>query len=38
VSAEPGIIFDTPINERYGKALGLLGIDIGMLSTSVGHA
>jgi putative transcriptional regulator len=38
VSAQPSIIFDTPINERYGKALALLGIDIGMLSTSIGHA
>ncbi|HZV92187.1 MAG TPA: YqgE/AlgH family protein [Caldimonas sp.] len=38
VAAEPGIIFDTPVAERYGKALLLLGIDAGMLSTAAGHA
>jgi putative transcriptional regulator len=38
VSAQPSIIFDTPISERYGKALALLGIDIGTLSTAIGHA
>ena len=38
VAAEPGIIFDTPVEERYGKALSLLGIDAGMLSTAAGHA
>src|ERR1700712_1204329 len=38
VEAEPGIIFDTPVNQRYGKALSLLGIDVGMLSSDAGHA
>ena len=38
VDAEPGIIFDTPVGERYGKALSLLGIDAGMLSVDAGHA
>jgi len=38
VEAEPGIIFDTPVGERYGKALSLLGIDAGMLSVDAGHA
>ena len=38
VSAEPGIIFDTPIEERYDKALSLLGIDAHMLSDEAGHA
>ncbi|MDQ6683653.1 MAG: YqgE/AlgH family protein [Pseudomonadota bacterium] len=38
VEAEPGIIFDTPVGERYGKALSLLGIDAGMLSADAGHA
>ena len=38
VDAEPGIIFDTPVNQRYGKALSLLGIDVGMLSSDAGHA
>src|SRR5512139_1543171 len=27
VNAEPGIIFDTPVEQRYEKALSLLGID-----------
>ncbi|MEO6361708.1 MAG: YqgE/AlgH family protein [Caldimonas sp.] len=38
VDAEPGIIFDTPVGERYVKALSLLGIDAGMLSADAGHA
>ena len=38
VSAEPGIIFDTPFEQRYDKALSLLGIDANMLSQEAGHA
>ena len=38
VSAEPGIIFDTPVEQRYDKALSLLGIDARMLSQEAGHA
>jgi putative transcriptional regulator len=38
VGAEPGIIFDTPVEERYDKALSLLGIDVRMLSQEAGHA
>jgi putative transcriptional regulator len=38
VEAEPGIIFDTPVGQRYEKALSLLGIDAGMLSADAGHA
>ncbi len=38
VSAEPGIIFDTPIEQRYDRALQLLGISSGMLSQEAGHA
>jgi putative transcriptional regulator len=38
VEAQPGIIFDTPVGERYDKALSLLGIDAGMLSSAAGHA
>ena len=38
VSAEPAIIFDTPVEQRYDKALSLLGIDAGMLSQEAGHA
>jgi putative transcriptional regulator len=38
VQAEPDIIFDTPVEQRYDKALSLLGIDARMLSTEAGHA
>ena len=38
VEAEPAIIFDTPVGQRYDKALSLLGIDAGMLSSAAGHA
>ena len=38
VGAEPGIIFDTPVKQRYDKALSLLGIDANMLSGEAGHA
>src|SRR5512147_942124 len=38
VGAEPGIIFDTPVEQRYDKALSLLGIDANMLSGEAGHA
>jgi putative transcriptional regulator len=38
VQAEPNIIFDTPVEQRYEKALSLLGIDARMLSPEAGHA
>ncbi|MFZ2649510.1 MAG: YqgE/AlgH family protein [Burkholderiaceae bacterium] len=38
VGAEPGIIFDTPVEQRYARALSLLGIDAHMLSQEAGHA
>jgi putative transcriptional regulator len=38
VSASPEIIFDTPIEKRYERALALLGIDPRMLSQEAGHA
>ncbi len=38
VSAAPEIIFDTPVEQRYDKALSLLGISAGMLSQEAGHA
>ena len=38
VSAEPSVIFDTPVEKRYDKALGLLGIDPSFLSQEAGHA
>ena len=38
VDAQPGIIFDTPVEQRYSKALLLLGIDAGSLMQEAGHA
>ena len=38
VGAGPAIIFDTPIQERYERAVSLLGIDPRMLSQEAGHA
>ncbi|HEY1092239.1 MAG TPA: YqgE/AlgH family protein [Burkholderiaceae bacterium] len=38
VDAAPEIIFETPIELRYERALGLLGIDPRMLSMDAGHA
>ncbi|MDE2593932.1 MAG: YqgE/AlgH family protein [Burkholderiales bacterium] len=38
VDAEPGIIFDTPVENRYDKALSLLGVDRGFLMGEAGHA
>ena len=38
VNAEPGIIFDTPVEQRYERALSLMGIDPRMLSQEAGHA
>ena len=38
VDAQPEVIFETPIEQRYDKALSLLGIDPRMLSSEAGHA
>ena len=38
VDADPAIIFDTPIEKRYARAVGLLGFDPSMLSGEAGHA
>jgi putative transcriptional regulator len=38
VNADPAIIFDTPIEQRYERAVSLLGIDPRMLSQEAGHA
>ena len=38
VDADPAVIFDTPIEQRYDRAVGLLGIDPRMLSNEAGHA
>ena len=38
VDASPEIIFDTPVAQRYGRAVSLLGFDPAMLSQQAGHA
>ena len=38
VGADPVVIFDTPISQRYDRALQLLGVDPRMLSQEAGHA
>ena len=38
VEARPEVIFDTPAERRYEKALALLGIDPALLSAEAGHA
>jgi putative transcriptional regulator len=38
VDADPQIIFDTPIEQRYERALSLLGLQAWMLSPDAGHA
>jgi len=38
VNADPAIIFDTPIEKRYDRAVSLLGFDPRMLSQEAGHA
>lgn len=36
--ADHAIIFDTPADQRYDRALGLLGLQSWMISQQVGHA
>ena len=38
VAADLGVIFDTPVEERYDKALMLLGLESWMISPVAGHA
>ena len=38
VGADLSVIFDTPIAERYERALSLLGLQSWMLSPDAGHA
>ena len=38
VSADTAVIFDTPVEQRYAKALSLLGLEAWMLSPVAGHA
>jgi putative transcriptional regulator len=38
VDADQAVIFDTPVEQRYDKALALLGLQAWMISTQAGHA
>ena len=38
VDADPAVIFDTPVAQRYDRAVALLGFDPRMLSQEAGHA
>lgn len=38
VQADPAVMFETPIEQRYERALGLLGFNAMMLSQEAGHA
>lgn len=38
VDADQAVIFDTPVEQRYERALALLGLQSWMISTQVGHA
>lgn len=38
VGADRAVIFDTPVDQRYAKALSLLGLEAWMISSQVGHA
>jgi putative transcriptional regulator len=38
VDADQTVIFDTPVEQRYDKALALLGLQAWMISSQVGHA
>ena len=38
VGADPAVIFDTPVEQRYDKALMLLGLQSWMLSPEAGHS
>jgi putative transcriptional regulator len=38
VGADAAVIFDTPVDQRYDKALALLGLQAWMLSSEAGHA
>ncbi len=38
IEADPNVIFDTPINERWSKAVQMLGINAAQLSSQAGHA
>ncbi len=38
VAADPAVIFDTPVEQRYDKAMALLGLESWMLAPGAGRA
>jgi putative transcriptional regulator len=38
VGADMAVIFDTPVEQRYARAMKLLGLEPWMLSNEVGHS
>ncbi|KII77366.1 YqgE/AlgH family protein [Vibrio renipiscarius] len=38
IEADPTVIFETPVTERWQTAVQMLGIDVAQLSSDVGHA
>ena len=38
IEADPDVIFNTPIAERWKKAVQMLGINVAQLSSEIGHA
>jgi putative transcriptional regulator len=38
IEADPDVIFNTPIAERWQKAVQMLGINVAQLSSEIGHA
>ena len=38
VGADAGLIFDAPVDQRYDRAMSLLGVESWMLSPQAGHA
>jgi putative transcriptional regulator len=38
VAADPALIFDAPVDERYERAMALLGLQAWMLAPDAGHA
>ncbi|WED22209.1 YqgE/AlgH family protein [Vibrio sp. JC009] len=38
VEADPSVIFDTPVQDRWNRAVKMLGIDAAQLSADAGHA
>ena len=38
IKADPDIIFNTPVEKRWEKAVSMLGFDVSQLSSEAGHA